>query len=66
MVPEDLPAQFDAPSLAGGTAHLGGSDGGLRHLQDLDVTVVTEQLQHAANTRLRTLNSYDLYNCSNF
>lgn len=71
MISQDLPAQFDAPSLAGcsmgGTAHLGGSEGGLRHLQDVGVIVITEQLQHAADTkRLRRLNSYDLYNCINF
>lgn len=54
MVPEDLPAQFNAPSLAGcamgGTANVCGSEGGLGHLQDMGVIVVTEQL-HAGNTR---------------
>lgn len=54
MVPEDLPVQFNAPSLAGcsmgGTTHVGGSEGGLGHLQDMGVVVVTEQL-HAGNTR---------------
>lgn len=57
MVPEDLPAQFDAPPLAGcsmgGTAHEGGSEGALGHLQDMDVIVVTEQLHSGSTTRLR-------------
>lgn len=55
MVPKDLPAQFNASPLAGcsmgGTAHLRGSEGGLSHLQDMGVTVITEQLQEAASTR---------------
>ena len=54
VVPEDLPAQLDAPPLAGcsmgGTAHVGGSEGGLGHLQDMGVVVITEQL-HARNVR---------------
>lgn len=54
MVPEDLPAQFDAPPLhggsMGGTAHEGGSEG---DLQDMDVIVVAEQLHGANTTRLR-------------
>lgn len=54
MVPEDLPAQLDAPPLAGcsvgGTAHVGGSEGGLGHLQDMGVIVITEQL-YARDTR---------------
>lgn len=57
MVPEDLPAQFDAPSLAGcavrGAAHEGGSERDLGHLQDLGVLIVTEQL-HPRNTRWET------------
>lgn len=55
MIPEDLPTQLDASSLAGcsmgGTAHVGGSDGGLGDLQDMSVVVITEQL-HAIQ-RLR-------------
>lgn len=54
MVPEDLPAQFDAPSLAGcavcGAAHKGGSERDLGHLQDLGILIVTEQLR-PRNTR---------------
>lgn len=54
MVPDDLPAQFDAPSLAGcamgGTTHLGGSEGRLGHLQDVGVIAVTKQL-HPESTR---------------
>lgn len=49
MIPDDVPAQLDAPSLAGcsicGTAHVGDSDRGLGHLQDMVVIVVTEQLE---------------------
>lgn len=61
MVPEDLPAQFDAPSLAGcamgGTAHVGGSDGGLGHLQGVGAIVVTEQLHPGNTTR------FNKYSC---
>lgn len=41
MLPQHLPAQFDAPALAGGggTAHVGGPQ------HRLSVTVVTEQLR---------------------
>jgi len=49
MFPEDLPAQFNAPSLDGGTAHVGGSEAGLGHLHGMGVIVTREQL-HAENT----------------
>lgn len=53
MLPQDLPAQFDAPALAGravgGTPQLSGSEGGLGHLHDMGVMVVAEQLR-AGNT----------------
>lgn len=64
MVPEDLPAQFDAPSLAGrsmgGTAHAGGSEGGLSHLQDMGVIVITEQLHAGKEIMLQTRTTFKL------
>lgn len=49
MIPDDLPAQLDAPSFSGcsmrGTAHVGTSERGLGHLQYVGVIVVTEKLE---------------------
>lgn len=56
MVPEDLPTQFNAPSLAccsvGWTTHIGGSEGGLGHLHNMGVIVITEQLRARNTIRL--------------
>lgn len=65
IVSQDLPAQFYAPSLAGcavgGTAHLSGSDMGLRHLQDLGVTVLTEQLRQNIEETIPIKNLYRIF-----
>jgi len=50
VVSEDLPAQLNAPALAGrslgdGAAPLGASDGQLGHLQHLHAHISTEQLE---------------------
>lgn len=49
MLPEDLPAQVDAPAFAGcatgGASHGGDPEGALGHLQHMGVITVTEQLR---------------------
>ena len=55
MFSEDLPAKLNTAALAGcsvgGTGHLCGSEGGLGHLQDVAVIVITEQLQHGGGKK---------------
>lgn len=60
MLTEDLPAHFNTPALAGssvgGTAHLCGSDGGLRDIHDVGVTVIIKQLQQRNVRAFKGLN----------